>query len=84
MLIPWLGMLSLVGRDLPSWEWSLRLGMLSLVGNALPDWEWSPWLGVVSLVGNAFLGWEKKAPGRPDPCCSTLMGSGCFFLTLVV
>lgn len=44
MLIPWLGVFSLVG--------------FFLVGSALPHWEWSPWLGQVSLIGNALSGWE--------------------------
>lgn len=54
-----------------------------LIGNALPHWECSPWLQMVSLVGNALSGWERKAPGRPYPCCSTLMAAGHFFLKLV-
>lgn len=38
---------------------------------------------MLSQVGSAVPDWERKTPGRPDPCFSTLMGSGYFFLTLV-
>lgn len=59
------------------------LGVLSLVASGLSGWEWSSSLGVLSLVGSGLPGWERKTPGRLDPCFSTLMGSGHFFLTLV-